>query len=73
LLVSKSLQGGQTTSDIRSVDDEARVQEVARMLGGAISDTSLAHARAMLDAARTQADTPASAGHSPKRRNKETA
>ncbi|MEK6669368.1 MAG: DNA repair protein RecN [Pseudomonadota bacterium] len=73
LLVSKSLHGGQTTSDIRSVDDEARVQEVARMLGGAISDTSLAHARAMLDAAHTQADTPASAGHSPKRRNKETA
>jgi len=73
LLVSKSLQGGQTTSDIRSVSDEARVQEVARMLGGAVSDTSLAHARAMLDAAHTQADTPANAGHSPKRRNKETA
>lgn len=67
LLVSKSLQGGQTTSDIRPVGDEARVQEVARMLGGAVSDTSLAHARSMLDAA--QADRRAS----PRRRNKETA
>ncbi|MCH8180672.1 MAG: DNA repair protein RecN [Proteobacteria bacterium] len=58
LLVSKSLQAGQTTSDIRTVQGEARVQEVARMLGGAIGDTSLAHAQAMLDAAQGQPGTP---------------
>ncbi|WP_294639012.1 DNA repair protein RecN [uncultured Aquabacterium sp.] len=54
LLVAKSLQAGQTTSDIRPVDGDPRVAEVARMLGGAVSDTSLAHARAMLEAARVQ-------------------
>lgn len=74
LLVSKSLQGGQTTSDIRGVADEARVQEVARMLGGAVSDTSLAHARAMLAAAHDgKAPTASGQGQPPKRRNKETA
>jgi DNA repair protein RecN (Recombination protein N) len=50
LLVSKSLIDGQTTSDIRAVANETRVQEIARMLGGTVSDTSLAHARVMLDA-----------------------
>lgn len=69
LLVSKSLQGGQTTSDIRPVGDDTRVQEVARMLGGAVSDTSLAHARAMLDAAQADQDRRSS----PRRRNKEPA
>ncbi|MFX8637136.1 hypothetical protein ABTM28_20380, partial [Acinetobacter baumannii] len=65
----KSLQGGQTTSDIRPVGDDTRVQEVARMLGGAVSDTSLAHARAMLDAAQADQDRRSS----PRRRNKEPA
>ena len=48
LVVSKALQGGQTTSDIRPVDGDNRVHEVARMLGGSITDTSRAHAQAML-------------------------
>ena len=48
LVVSKAVQSGQATSDIRLVDGSERVQEVARMLGGAISDTSRAHAQAML-------------------------
>lgn len=58
LVVSKSLRDGQTLSDIRPVVAQDRVKEIARMLGGAASDTSLAHARAMLDAA---AQAPASA------------
>ena len=58
LLVSKSLSGGQTTSDIREVREADRVHEVARMLGGAITDTSRAHAQAMLDTA-TRQDAPA--------------
>ncbi len=48
LVVSKAMQAGQTTSDIRPVEGSERVQEVARMLGGAITDTSRAHAQAML-------------------------
>jgi DNA repair protein RecN (Recombination protein N) len=76
LLVSKSLQGGQTTSDIRGVSEQARTQEVARMLGGAVSDTSLAHAQAMLDAAQGAHTThpfDAEARKGQRRRNKETA
>uniref|UniRef100_UPI0025B8984A DNA repair protein RecN n=1 Tax=Aquabacterium sp. TaxID=1872578 RepID=UPI0025B8984A len=49
LLVSKALSGGQTTSDIREVSGPARTAEVARMLGGAQTETSRAHAQAMLD------------------------
>ena len=48
LVVAKSVQSGQTTSDIRAVRDAERIHEVARMLGGAITDTSRAHAEAML-------------------------
>ena len=66
LVVSKALQGQQTTSDIRPVEGDARVQEVARMLGGALTDTSRAHAQAMLDQAHAPTIQPAGPGaHSP--------
>jgi len=52
LVVSKALSQGQTTSDIREVVGDGRVHEVARMLGGAITDTSRAHAQAMLASAQ---------------------
>jgi DNA repair protein RecN (Recombination protein N) len=52
LVVSKSMRDGQTLSDIRPVTAQERENEIARMLGGASSDTSLAHARAMLDSAK---------------------
>ncbi|MFY9478942.1 MAG: DNA repair protein RecN [Aquabacterium sp.] len=55
LVVSKALQGGTTTSDIRPVDGDNRVHEVARMLGGSITDTSRAHAQAMLKQAHEAA------------------
>ncbi|MBX3601945.1 MAG: DNA repair protein RecN [Rubrivivax sp.] len=49
-VVSKSLQGRQTLSEVRPVDGEARVAEVARMLGGErLSGT--AHAQALLGGA----------------------
>ena len=49
-LVSKSTQAdGRTTSSVLAVVGEARVAEVARMLGGErMAGTSLAHAQAML-------------------------
>jgi DNA repair protein RecN (Recombination protein N) len=49
LVVAKQLQAGTTLSSISSVQGEQRVGEVARMLGGErLSDTTLAHAREML-------------------------
>ena len=46
-VVSKALKGRQTLSDIRAVEGEARVAEVARMLGGE-SLSGTAHAQALL-------------------------
>ncbi len=49
-VVSKAAQGGKTTSMVQPVAGEARVSEVARMLGGEkLTHTSRAHAQAMLD------------------------
>ncbi|MCH7344485.1 DNA repair protein RecN [Pelomonas sp. CA6] len=49
-LVAKALRDGATCSDVRAITGEARVAEVARMLGGErLSSTSLAHAQEMLD------------------------
>ena len=49
-VVAKSVQGGVTQSTLQTVTGEARVAEIARMLGGErLSGTSLAHAQEMLD------------------------
>ena len=57
-VVSKALQGKATVSDVQPVSGEARVTEVARMLGGGrLADTSRAHAEAMLGGA-ADADWP---------------
>jgi len=49
LVVAKQLTGGTTLSSVSPVQGEKRVGEVARMLGGErLSDTTLAHAREML-------------------------
>ncbi len=49
LVVAKQLQAGTTLSSVSPVQGEQRVGEVARMLGGErLSDTTLAHAREML-------------------------
>ncbi|WP_295641887.1 DNA repair protein RecN [uncultured Methylibium sp.] len=50
-VVSKSARDGRTTSDVQPVQGEARVQEIARMLGGSAASTSLAHAQALLSGA----------------------
>ena len=49
LVVRKQLQHGVTLSSVTSVDAEARVAELARMLGGErLLNSTLAHAREML-------------------------
>jgi DNA repair protein RecN (Recombination protein N) len=50
--VEKKIQGDRTVTVVHKLDSEARLQELARMLGGAlITATTLAHAREMLAAA----------------------
>ena len=49
-VVSKALRGKQTLSDIQVVDGEARVAEVARMLGGE-KLSGMAHAQTLLGTA----------------------
>ncbi len=59
-VVAKLAQGGQSTSRIQAVSGEARVAEVARMLGGEhLSPTSRAHAQALLSSAAAPAPGPA--------------
>ncbi len=49
LMVAKRTEKGQTTSTVEAIHSEARVAEVARMLGGEkLSNTTLAHAKEML-------------------------
>ncbi|MDK4649551.1 DNA repair protein RecN [Kingella kingae] len=51
--VAKRSDGEQTISEIRVLDNESRVQEIARMLGGEkITDTTLNHASEMLNLPR---------------------
>ena len=52
-VVSKHSDAHGTASQVVSVDADARVKEIARMLGGEkVSDTTLAHAREMLNASQ---------------------
>jgi DNA repair protein RecN (Recombination protein N) len=62
-VVSKAERRGQgTTSDVQPVAGEARVAEVARMLGGEhLAGTSLAHAEALLQKRPVPAAAPARA------------
>ncbi|EWS57356.1 Recombination protein N [Methylibium sp. T29-B] len=58
-VVSKAAQGGSTRSQVDPVTGEARVQEIARMLGGgAAGGTSLAHAQALLATATSAPPAP---------------
>ncbi len=53
LVVAKHKRAGGTTSSVQPAADDARVKELARMLGGErLSATTLAHAREMLDGAQ---------------------
>jgi DNA repair protein RecN (Recombination protein N) len=57
-VVSKRVQAGKTNSDVSAVSGEARVAEVARMLGGERLATSVAHAQELLGSA-AEAASPA--------------
>jgi len=50
-VVEKGLADGRTTTTVRRVDEEDRVVELSRMLGGDLAEVGREHARAMLDEA----------------------
>lgn len=55
LRVSKAASGDGTRSQVEALDHAARIDELARMLGGVgITEATLAHARQMLDHAQRQ-------------------
>ena len=55
LLVAKSTLAHAPHSSVSGVEDDARVQEIARMLGGeTLTPTTLAHAREMLRASHQE-------------------
>ena len=65
-VVSKAVAAsGRTASDVRPVAGEARVAEIARMLGGERLATSLAHAEQLL--VQATAEAPAPVAMKPKR------
>jgi DNA repair protein RecN (Recombination protein N) len=52
-LIEKSEAKGRTQTAIRAMEEEERVQEIARMLSGAkLTETSLLHARSLMEASR---------------------
>ncbi len=61
LVVRKSDDGSVTASAVTEVTDAARLQELARMMGGGSTDAALAHARELLAQAesdRARGDAP---------------
>ena len=44
-VIAKSSDGEVTTSGVTRLDDEARLTELARMMGGSDTKTALAHAK----------------------------
>ena len=66
ILVSKGSRGGVTTADCAVLAGEARVGEIARMLGGDPESTvSRAHARELLETAAAPAPAAAGVGAAP--------
>jgi len=70
--VSKGARGGVTTADVTVLEGDARVTEIARMLGGdPESDVSRAHARELLEsAANPGSETAMTASRGGKRTGK---
>jgi DNA repair protein RecN (Recombination protein N) len=57
ILVSKGARGGVTTADVTVLDGDARIAEIARMLGGdPESEVSRAHAHELLESAAAPAE-----------------
>ena len=74
ILVSKGARGGVTTADVAVLEGDARVAEIARMLGGdPESEVSRAHARELLDSATALGRDAVGAGTEGKRPRRKSA
>lgn len=60
--VAKRADGGRTRTEVRLVEGERRVEELARMLAGSASEAGLRHAAELLDSARVAVESDGSAG-----------
>ena len=54
-VVSKAEEGGRTLTTVRPVTGRERVEELARMLSGTVTDASLSHAEELLSEAASRA------------------
>lgn len=53
LLIEKAVKGDRTVTDVKTLDEKGRVNEIARILGGEdISDTTLKNAQELIEKAR---------------------
>jgi DNA repair protein RecN (Recombination protein N) len=69
VVVEKSDDGRITTSDLRVLDPEHRVRELARMLAGLEgSESAAAHAQELLDLAAEDRAAPTTATTKPRRK-----
>ena len=50
--ISKADVDGKTKTDVQKLDSNTRIREIARLLGGSISDFSMNHAKLMLEAGK---------------------
>jgi len=50
--ISKQEQDGTTKTSLKLLDEETRIREIARLIGGNISDFSLNHAKLMLESGK---------------------
>ncbi len=58
LRVAKSVVHGRTVTSVEKIDDEQKIEEISRMLGGVnVTETARDHARAMLKAAGSKCIT----------------
>jgi DNA repair protein RecN (Recombination protein N) len=70
LTVRKSVEGNQTSTTVRGMEGQERIEELAEMIGGQrITDTTRAQAKEMLDSAMHEPESAdAKAGKSGKQR-----
>ncbi|MBQ8451445.1 MAG: DNA repair protein RecN [Clostridia bacterium] len=50
--ISKFLDNGKTRTSVELLDESKKVQEIARIIGGAVSSFSIEHAKLMIDAGK---------------------
>ncbi len=46
--VTKSVRGGRTSTRVERLDEESRIDEIARLGGGKVTEAARAHARELL-------------------------